>query len=88
LINLASNEYFKSIDQKTLKYPIITPVFKDFKDDKYKVISFFAKKARGMMTRYVAENNITEPEKIKTFNYGNYSFNEELTKGNEWVFTR
>ncbi len=88
LINLASNEYFKSIDQKTLKYPIITPVFKDFKDDKFKVISFFAKKARGMMTRYIAENNITEPEKIKTFNYGNYSFNAELTKGNEWVFTR
>jgi uncharacterized protein len=88
LINLASNEYFKSIDQKKLKFPIITPVFKDFKDDKYKIISFFAKKARGMMTRYIAENNITNPENIKTFNYGNYSFNEELTKGNEWVFTR
>ena len=88
LINLASNEYFKSIDQKELKFPIITPVFKDFKEDKYKVISFFAKKARGMMTRYIAENNITAPENIKTFNYGNYSFNEELTKENEWVFTR
>ena len=88
LINLASNEYFKSVDKKELKYPIITPVFKEIKDDKYKVISFFAKKARGMMTRFVAENNIVEAEQIKTFNYENYSFNQELTKENEWVFTR
>jgi len=88
LINLASNEYFKSVDQKALKYPIITPIFKDFKDDKYKVISFFAKKARGMMTRFAAENGIKETQKIKTFNLGDYSFNQDLTKENDWVFTR
>ena len=88
LINLASEEYFKSIDKKKLKFPVITPVFKDFKDDKYKVISFFAKKARGMMTRYIASNDIRKVEKIKLFNLGGYSFNQDLSKKNEWVFTR
>lgn len=88
LINLASNEYFKSIDKKAIKYPVITPVFKELKDDKYKVVSFFAKKARGLMTRYIAQNNITEPEQIKTFNLANYSFNEDLSSETEWVFSR
>jgi len=88
LINLASNEYFKSVDLKALKYPVITPVFKEMKDDNYKIISFFAKKARGLMTRYMAVENITKAEQIKSFNYERYTFNEELSKKNEWVFTR
>lgn len=88
LINLASNEYFKSVDLKALNYPVITPVFKELKDDNYKVISFFAKKARGLMTRYMALENITNAEQLKSFNYERYTFNEGLSKKNEWVFTR
>lgn len=88
LINLASNEYYKSINQKKLNFPVITPVFKELKDDKYKVVSLFAKKARGMMTRYIAENNIINAEEIKTFNSANYSFNQDLSNEKEWVFTR
>lgn len=88
LINLASNEYFKSIIQKQLKFPIITPVFKELKDDGYKVVSFFAKKARGMMTRYIARENIQKAEDIKSFNLDGYVFNQELSKAKEWVFTR
>ncbi|AZQ62707.1 peroxide stress protein YaaA [Flammeovirga pectinis] len=88
LINLASNEYFKAVDKKALKARIITPVFKDFKNDKYKVISFFAKKARGMMVRYIIDQKLSNPEDIKGFNTEGYSFNEELSKGDEWVFTR
>ncbi|GAA4826131.1 peroxide stress protein YaaA [Algivirga pacifica] len=88
LVNLASNEYFKSIKKKQLKANIITPVFKDFKNDKYKVISFFAKKARGMMVAYAVKNRITNPEDLKGFNAEGYTYNEELSKANEWVFVR
>ncbi len=88
LVNLASNEYFKSIDKKTLKYPIITPVFKDYKNGDYKVISFYAKKARGLMTRFAAQNNITEVEQLKTFNEANYEFSHKLSTNNTWVFVR
>ena len=88
LINLASNEYFKSIQTKALKAEIITPVFKDWKGDKYKIISFYAKKARGLMCRYAIDNKITQPEKLKEFDYGGYSFNETMSSGKEWVFTR
>ncbi|NLR90786.1 peroxide stress protein YaaA [Flammeovirga agarivorans] len=88
LINLASNEYFKSVDKKKLEARIITPNFKDFKGDKYKVISFFAKKARGLMVRYIVDNKITDPEQLKGFNYEGYIYNDELSKGDEWIFTR
>ncbi len=88
LVNLASNEYFKSIDKKTLKYPIITPVFKDYKNGKYKIISFYAKKARGLMTRFAAQQNITEVEQLKTFNEANYEFNYQLSTDDNWVFIR
>lgn len=88
LINLASNEYFKSIKTKKIKAEIITPEFKDFKNGEYKMISFFAKKARGMMSRYIIKNQLTEAEKIKEFSAGGYFFNDRLTKGNHWVFTR
>jgi len=88
LVNLASNEYFKSLQVKNLKANIITPVFKDFKGDKYKIISFFAKKARGMMTRYIIENRIEKPEGIKQFDVDGYTFSESMSSANEWVFIR
>lgn len=88
IINLASNEYFKAVDKKTLKAKIITPVFKDEKNGVFKVISFFAKKARGMMTRYIIQNNISDIEEIKNFNLGGYLYNPDLSTDKEWVFTR
>lgn len=88
-INLASNEYFKAIDVKKLKVPVITPVFKDWKNDELKTISFYAKKARGLMVRYLLENNIQDLEDIKGFDYEGYSFCErETIKSNELVFVR
>jgi len=88
LINLASNEYFKSVNKKKIKAEIITPVFKDFKNGQYKVISFFAKKARGLMTRFIIQNNITDPEYLKAFNSDGYTFNPHLSTDTELVFTR
>lgn len=88
-VNLASNEYFKAIDSKKLKTNIITPVFKDWKNDKLKVISFYAKKARGSMSRFLIENNIESIAQLKTFATDGYAFSEEFTeKENEPVFVR
>lgn len=88
LVNLASNEYFKAVKPKLVKGRILTPVFKDFKNGQYKVISFFAKKARGSMARYIIQNQITSSEGIKAFDTDGYYFNEKLSKENEWVFVR
>ncbi|WP_108807767.1 peroxide stress protein YaaA [Aquimarina spinulae] len=88
-INLASNEYFSVIDKKALKVPVITPQFKDWKGDKLKMISFFAKKARGMMVRYIIDTGAETIEDLKGFNYEGYGFSEEYTtKPNELVFVR
>lgn len=87
-INLASNEYFSAIDVKLLKVPVITPEFRDYKDGKLKMISFFAKKARGLMVRYVLDTNAETPEDLKGFNYEGYAFDANLSKGNTLVFTR
>lgn len=88
-INLASNEYFNAIDQKKLKVPVISPVFKDWKNDKLKVISFFAKKARGSMVRYILDSNAKTLDDIKGFNMDDYEFSQEHTlKENEPVFIR
>jgi cytoplasmic iron level regulating protein YaaA (DUF328/UPF0246 family) len=87
-LNLASNEYFKAVDAKTLKVPIITPEFKDYKDGKLKMISFFAKKARGLMVRYIIDNNAETIEDLKGFNYEGYAFDANLSKGNTLVFIR
>lgn len=87
-INLASNEYFSAIDIKALKVPIITPDFKDYKDGKLKMISFFAKKARGMMVRYIIDTNAETIDDLKGFNYEGYQFDANLSKGNHLVFTR
>ena len=88
LVNLASNEYFKAVKTKQLNMPVITPVFKDFKGDKYKIISFYAKKARGMMAAYIIKNRLTRVEDIKQFDTEGYRFSESMSDGNEWVFIR
>ena len=87
-INLASNEYFSAVDTKTLKVSVITPEFKDYKDGKLKMISFFAKKARGLMVRYIIDTNAETIEDLKQFNYDGYAFDANLSKGNTLVFTR
>ncbi len=88
LVNLASNEYFKSVKPKQLKADIITPVFKDWKTDKYKIISFYAKKARGLMARYIIQNQLTEVEQLQGFDLGGYGYSAELSTAKEIVFTR
>jgi uncharacterized protein len=88
LINLASNEYFKSVQAKKLNARIITPVFKDTKHGVQKIISFYAKKARGLMTRYIIENNIANAETLKDFDVAGYQFEANQSSENEWVFTR
>jgi cytoplasmic iron level regulating protein YaaA (DUF328/UPF0246 family) len=88
LINLASNEYFSAIDTKKLKTRIITPSFKEHKNGQYQMVSFFAKKARGLMSRFIITNGITDPEEIKAFDCEGYYFNNDLSKGDSWIFTR
>lgn len=88
LVNLASNEYYKSIDTKKLGAEIVTPEFKDLKNGQYKMISFFAKKARGLMTRFILENDINRIEDLQAFDLQGYNFNPRLSKDNKPVFTR
>ena len=88
IINLASTEYFKSIDKKTLKAKIINIVFKEKKNDAYKIIGIFAKKARGMMINYIVRNKINTPEKLKNFDVGGYKFHQDFSDKTTWVFTR
>jgi len=88
LINLASTEYFKAVNKKSLNATIITPQFKDWKNGQYKIISFFAKKARGLMARYIIQNQITTIEQLKDFDLAGYQFSGDLTQGNELIFTR
>ena len=88
LINLASKEYFEAVDEKALKVPVITPDFKDYKDGKLKIISFYAKKARGMMVRYIIDTNAKTIDDLKGFNYEGYHFDANLSEGNHLVFTR
>jgi len=87
-INLASNEYFKVIKPKLLKVPVVTPVFKDYKNGKLKIISFFAKKARGLMVRFIIDNVIETVEDLKKFNLEGYAFDANLSTEKELVFTR
>lgn len=88
LINLASQEYIKAIQVKKLTVPVIDCQFKDYKNGKLQMISFFAKKARGMMVRYIAENDVTTPEHLQGFDYGGYIYNSQLSKDQTLVFTR
>ncbi len=89
LINLASNEYYKSVKQKDIKGQIITPVFKEKRDDgSYKIIGIYAKKARGMMSAYILKNNMKKAEQIKNFTEAGYSYNPDLSTDTDWVFCR
>ena len=88
-VNLASNEYSSVIDKKSLKVKMTSPIFKDFKNGKLKIISFYAKKARGLMTRYILDNDINTVNDLKGFDYGGYCYNEqESLNSNELVFVR
>jgi uncharacterized protein len=88
LINLASDEYFKAIKPKQLNAELVKPVFLDEKNGKFKVISFYAKKARGLMSRYVIEKRLTKPTQLKKFDVDGYFFDAAESKGNELVFKR
>jgi len=88
LINLASQEYFKSIRPTKLKAEIITPVFKEHKNGHYKVIGIYAKRARGLMSRYIIQNRLTMPDELRSFNVDGYLWNAELSDNQQLVFTR
>lgn len=88
LINLASNEYFKSLNKKKLKATIITPIFKDFSNSEYKMISFFAKKARGLMSRFILKNELKQPDELKHFISEGYFFSEAESSAYQFVFLR
>ncbi|MFO7869568.1 MAG: peroxide stress protein YaaA [Bacteroidales bacterium] len=88
IINLASKEYAQAIDFSHISVPVITPVFKDFKNGKLKIISFYAKKARGMMVRYIAENNITNPKDLIGFDAEGYFYDDTMSDEHTLVFTR
>lgn len=88
LVNLASNEYFKSVKPKLLNGKIITPEFKDYKNGEYKMMGVYAKKARGQLSRFVIQNQITEPEAMKEFNVDGYKFNKKMSSDLKWVFIR
>ncbi|MGV6859183.1 MAG: peroxide stress protein YaaA [bacterium] len=88
LINLASNEYFRAVKPREVEGRVITPHFKDWKNGQYKIISFYAKKARGMMSRYLIDNRLEDSESIKDFGTAGYAYNDELSGENDWVFTR
>lgn len=88
LVNLASDEYFKSVDTKILNARVIQPVFQDFKNGQYKVISFFAKKARGLMARYIVDQRITKADQLQQFRVAGYAFADHESTENTWVFRR
>ena len=88
VVNLASQEYFKSVDRKALKARVIECVFEDYKGGKYKVISFFAKRARGLLARYAIQKQIKNPEKLKDFDSDGYGFVASASDDNRWVFRR
>jgi uncharacterized protein len=88
LINLASNEYFKSVKAKEISGKIITPSFQDFKNGQYKPVFLWVKQARGMMARYIVKNRLTNVEDAKGFNMNGYRYNEEMSHNTQWVFTR
>lgn len=87
-LNLASNEYFKAVDTKVLKVPVVTANFKEFKNGKLKIISFYAKEARGLMAKYVIDTNAKTIDDLKQFNYNNYQFDGNLSTEKDLVFTR
>jgi cytoplasmic iron level regulating protein YaaA (DUF328/UPF0246 family) len=88
IINLASQEYFSVLSKKNLSGRVITPMFKEFKNGSYKPIHIFLKKARGYMTSYIVKNKVNDPDSLKLFDWEGYGYNDQLSKGDNWVFTR
>lgn len=88
VLNLASKEYFKAVDEKVLKKPVITITFKEKQGSTYKTLGIFSKKARGLMVNFIIKNRINEPDALKDFDLDNYSFNPQMSTDKEWVYTR
>jgi cytoplasmic iron level regulating protein YaaA (DUF328/UPF0246 family) len=88
LVNLASKEYAGSVNMDSIQGRVIEPAFKEYKNGSYRPVHIFMKRARGMMTSYLVKNRIEDPEKIKLFDWDGYEYNDQLTRGNQWVFTR
>ncbi len=88
VINLASNEYYKSVKESKLKANVITPVFKDYNNGKYKIVAVYAKNARGVMVNYIIKNRITNPELLKSFDGNGYAFDSTQSSEYNWVFLR
>ncbi|MFP6807943.1 MAG: peroxide stress protein YaaA [Pseudomonadales bacterium] len=88
LINLASIEYFKSVNQTLLPGDVITPIFKDFSGGSYKILGFFTKKARGAMASFIVKNRISKTDQIKEFDVDGYKYSSDLSSEFDWVFTR
>jgi cytoplasmic iron level regulating protein YaaA (DUF328/UPF0246 family) len=88
LVNLASEEYFKVVKTSHLQAPVITPQFQDWKNGKYKIISFYAKRARGLMARFCAQNSLDRPEQMKGFDLDGYCYTPEESDATTWVFRR
>lgn len=88
IVNLASQEYFKAVDRKALKAHVIECVFQDHKNGQYKIISFFAKRARGLMARFAIEHQVKTPEDLKSFNLEGYAFEVSVSNDDTWVFRR
>jgi cytoplasmic iron level regulating protein YaaA (DUF328/UPF0246 family) len=88
IVNLASQEYFNVVSTKNLNGRVITPVFKEYKNGTYRPVHIFLKKARGYMTSYIVKNKINDPDSLKLFDWKGYEYNDQLSKGDNWVFTR
>ncbi len=88
LVNLASEEYFKVVKPALLDAQVVSPVFEDYKGGKYKIISFYAKRARGLMARFAAQKGITNPDKLKAFDLEGYAFDDAVSTDKKWVFRR
>jgi len=88
LVNCASQEYFGAADTKALKLRVITPQFMEVKEGKPRIVSFFAKRARGAMARYLTQERATDPAQIKGFEIGGYRFDPDMSEGDRWVFVR
>jgi cytoplasmic iron level regulating protein YaaA (DUF328/UPF0246 family) len=88
IVNLASEEYWSAIDESALRAPVIQPMFKEIKSGKAQIVSFFAKKARGMMARFIVEHRLTKPEDLKGFDTDGYAFDPKASHASQWVFSR
>ena len=88
VLNLASNEYFKVIDSKVIDAPIYSANFKQYRDGDFKTIAIYSKKARGLMTRFIVDNQIDSINEIKSFNYDGYIFDEDMSSDKDFIFTR